>query len=1241
MTIFKVRCDDMIQNLIQDDFKYLKQRNVNEILHFTEIENLESISLHGILPRSVLDQKNISYISNDELRLDGKAHINLSISNLNTSMFYNFRKRYKERRYVIISLDLSLIEELNPSDYYFTSENAASNNSQIVRVEELFTGNRGNLPANCPTNNQSELIIKTGISAKYINFVYAENEFDQATAQKIFPNINVIKTTKKFDFKKFLIDLNTDEKLAETLSFDETISKILHEIKHHKTAQSSLGTSDIKTINDSERRKIDNLLNELYLTNWFATETQMRQTQELYTTNKITAVFDTYALPKKHFADNHYDKATDKKDIFWQIQYTPVFFDEKEYRSSNQLSALSVLEKIINRGRVTTLSLPLEAKIVSLLKSEDSFKTIRYAHQIQSTLIELIKIQKLKKGDAISIDDLNFPIARAVFNDLAALDTHISKMYNVEPFLQDIRLSKKDSDLTLSKSRQGERIVSILPCEKPVDFIRDFVRIQESVDVTIDDSTLRYLLKYIFGFSHFRPNQIDGIKRTLNHQDSIVLLPTGSGKSIVYQLLSLITPGISFIVDPIVSLAYDQVDNLYRKGIDRVTELVADTEDKAQVEVDIGRGQYFMSFVSPERFQNKKFRDRIQYYARTNIISLIAIDEAHCVSEWGHDFRTAYLSLAQTCRTICTTADGNPPPLLALTGTASASVLRDMQRDLEILEDDAVIQPKSFDRKEIEFRVISCHSNSKQNVLKDILKNQIPNHFNQSFNDFYKLNNENTASGLVFCTIAGEKIWSNGNHHPFGTRTIRNLLNNLLPEESCGIYSGKLSSEEKKVNARKFKNNDLVALAATKSYGMGIDKPNIRWAIHYGLSSSIESYYQEAGRCARDGKPSVSWIILSNDFPEENLRFLDSTQTPVNTLSKEMTSLQGSKPWQGDDVSRMVFFHTNSFAGIESEMTATNFVLESLLNNKLFIPFNDESKIELEKSIYRLRLIGYVSDYTVDHSSNTLNVKLRDFSPHLIKEHYKEYIAGYQEDDGYLNSQIKILEKSTIGLENSPKEYLLTTTKTLLEEFTYKIVEEGRRIAMRNMLTFTTEASAIEEPKESGEHLRKRIVDYLSISEKINASNLLPKATDFKELDLFFTEIKSKRAATRIIAQINRLLEAYPQHFGLYYTMVKIQMKYFKRQDLMSVLGFALHYGLSSYGMKKDLLYQQVVYPICQETLDASEWNQLLQIVSKELGTAYVDRLINTHTNETLKGVYLTNKLSFLSDKLVKELKRS
>lgn len=1218
-----------------NDFEYLKKRGVKEIVHFTDIVNLESIAENGLLPRHLLDQNGISYVFNDMNRFDGTSHINLSITNPNINMFYRFRKNNASRRYAVISIDISLIKELDPTDYYFTSTNAASNSAQKVSVEELFLGYRGNLPDNCPTDNQAEIIIKSKIDVRYINAIYVERQDDRIALSELFPNIDILCNTSKHKYRKGLVNRDVTEGLEDLFDCDQQISAVIARIDARKTANEQ---HTVDTIDLTEQFETEGMINDIYLNNWFATETQIEQVENLYIQNKATSMFDTYALPSYYFDEKNYDKSTSKKPTYWQIQYKSVPYAEKEHRSSNQLAAIAVLEKIINRGKMTKLSYALEKQILKRVDASKAMQVIRYAHQIQSTLIELVKVQRIKAGHTIGIYHLDEPIAKLVVEDLFELERKIAEMYKVPSLFEKIEFSKEGADFIISKDNFGEQFISIIPCTAPKGFIRDFTKVQEVVDVKIDEEILKYLLQYIFGFNQFRPNQIDGILRALNHQDSIVLLPTGSGKSIVYQLLALITPGIAFVVDPIVSLAYDQVDNLYRKGIDRVTELVADTEDKQQVEIDISRGQYFMSFVAPERFQNQKFRDMIEYYARTNIISVIAIDEAHCVSEWGHDFRTAYLSLAQTCRTICTTVEGMPPPLLALTGTASASVLRDMQRDLNILDEEAIIQPESFDRKEIEFRVVNCQTAAKEKTLQKIIINEIPAYFGQNFQDFYKLNGENTQCGLVFCAIAGEDRWRNGKYHPFGTRNIQSLLNTWLPEKTCGIYNGQVQSEEKKANARQYKNNELIALSATKSYGMGIDKPNVRWAVHYGISSSIESYYQEAGRCARDGKKAVSWIILSNDYPEDNARLLDSTKTSVNHLLQENNRIKGDKPWEGDDVSRVVFFHANSFSGIEKELTSTKFVLSYLLNHNYSVPFNNTNKTELEKTIYRLILIGYVADYTVNFPKKTIDVKLRTFSPEVVEMHYREYISGYQDDEGYLNTQMELLKSATAGFEHSPENYLLAAVETLLKEFTYKIVEEGRRIAMRNMLVYTTEASQIQDPKKSGEYLRNKILDYLSTSEAIRVQDLISNATNIAFLDEFFTKIPSKKVANKILTQMNRLLEAYPEHFGLYYTMFRIQVKYGTLEVAIQTMNNALYYGVQSYGMKKDVLYTNLVAVLCRKELNEDEFNRVLQIVSNELGEKYVQKLLKQFNDEILKKVYGINRLNKISQLAVKEL---
>jgi RecQ family ATP-dependent DNA helicase len=1211
----KLMIYENMQNL--SDFEYLKKRGVKELIHFTNIKNIESIIKCGILPRQMLDDNQIRYGFNDQRRLDGKQHLNLSITNPNIDMFYSFRK--SGNKYVVLSIDISLLEDLDSDNYRFTSTNAASKQSQTVSVNELFGGQRGNIPDNCTTDNQAETLVNVPVDIKYVNAIYVENQNDANYLTEMC-NIPILVDSAKHKYRKGLVGKGI-EGLADLADVDARIQKIIDE----------------QNKDSNKHEIIEGEINAVYLENWFATKKQIEDTQRLYVVNKTISIFDTYAVPAAYLDQKKYDKSTNKELKYWQIKYEPVSFQEKQQRNNNELAAIAVLEKIINRGRITRLSSTLEAQIKRNINDDDEYKTVRYVHQVQSTLVELVKMQKIKAGQSVQVEGLDFEVARLLFDDLRQLDSNIAQMYKVVPQFEDVNLVSNKGDVVITNQESNGDVVFISRSEQPLNFDREFTRVQERVDVEIDENILKYFLCYIFGFNEFRANQVNGILRALNHQDSIILLPTGSGKSIVYQLLALITPGISFVVDPITSLADDQVENLYRKGIDRVTELVGSTEDKKSVESDIGKGQYFMNFVAPERFQSPSFREMVTYYAKTNIISVIAIDEAHCVSEWGHDFRTSYLSLAQTCRTICTTA-GTPPPLVALTGTASASVLKDMQRDLNILEDEAIVYPESFDRKEIDFRIVKCTSQRKEEQLKNIIINEVPKHFNETFNDFYKLNGQATNCGIVFSAIAGAYKWKSGKYHPFGTKNIQNVLNELLPEKSCGIYHGQIEAHKKKENARKFKNNELVALSSTKAYGMGIDKPNVRWAIHYGIPSSLEAYYQEAGRCARDGSNAVSWIVLSNDYPDANLRLLDSTKVAIENVQEENDAIKGSKPWEGDDVSRIIYFHTKAFSGVETELEQSKIIISNLLQNQTQISYGKDNKGEIEKTIYRLMLIGFVSDYTVDFANNKIDVKLRDFSPVLIENNYREYIGGYQDDEGYLNNQVELLRKATSGLEESPEEYLLAAVSTLLNEFTYKIVEEGRRIAMRNMLLFATEASEIEDAKQSGEYLRAKMLDYFATNETIKVEDLISFATDLKYLDKFFKKITSKKKADKVLVQINRLLEAYPQHFGLYYVMYKTQVKYKQNEAAIKSMNYALHYGANSYGLEKETLYKYVVKSICKSQLTEIECNVICQIVESELGSEYLIKLIDDVQIEEMKNPYLINRLNSIITNNIKEI---
>ncbi|MGL5377755.1 MAG: DNA helicase RecQ [Cetobacterium sp.] len=476
------------------------------------------------------------------------------------------------------------------------------------------------------------------------------------------------------------------------------------------------------------------------------------------------------------------------------------------------------------------------------------------------------------------------------------------------------------------------------------------------------------LLKNIYGYNNFRKGQEIIIDYTLSKHDVLGIMSTGSGKSICYQIPSLLYSGLTIVISPLISLMKDQVDSLKYLGV-RASFLNSTLTKEEYLEIieSINSKNTKLLYISPERLNSQNFINFIK-----NIkISMIAIDEAHCISQWGHDFRQSYLQIPNFLKKI-----EQRPQILALTATATSKVREDIIQKLEL--NNPKIYVDSFDRDNITFK-----------VKKDI----VPEVF---ISEYIKKNSK--KSGIIYASTRKE------------VDSLYSYL--LLKKFNVGKYHAGLTEVERSDFQDKFLNDDIKIMIATSAFGMGIDKSNVRYVIHRNIPKDLESYYQEAGRAGRDGGSSEAILLFfEEDISTQSFLIEQNTATLTNLKKKKLEKLKAIIEYANLETCYREYIlkyfgdkriknycgncdNCKTFKDIKSFTLDAQKVFSCIGRTKESVGISTltniligkvDSKIE-RKEYFKLSTFGIMSSYT--------RSDLEEFIYYLISENYLEQSAG-------------------------------------------------------------------------------------------------------------------------------------------------------------------------------------------------------------------------------------------------------
>ena len=730
------------------------------------------------------------------------------------------------------------------------------------------------------------------------------------------------------------------------------------------------------------------------------------------------------------------------------------------------------------------------------------------------------------------------------------------------------------------------------------------------------NEALGFFLKYIFGYDEFRPGQDGIIRKALSREDTLGILPTGSGKSLCYQMACLLQPCINFVVCPIISLIQDQEYNSHEFGIDRVGRIDSqmDRSEKNDVLDAFGRGKFFFIWISPERFQTNDFRRQLEELSNRRNFGYAVIDEVHCLSEWGHDFRVSYLKLHGTIEKYCAQAK-----IIALTATASRNVLEDLLCELKITKANVQTSP-SLDRPELKYHIVKIKDQDREEEIDGVL-DKINLYFQETegVDSIFEPNGKESICGIIFSNVKNS-----------GYRTsasCEGVLSHLKQRNilADSYHAGR--GEERARIQEEFLDNRFTVMCATKAFGMGVNKKNIRYTIHNGLPWSIEAFYQEAGRAGRDPARNSSecYVLFSDENDSDKTRTLFEETTSVD----EITKLQ---PYLAGDLNTLFFLWSGSHEELKIERQAIVETFRWLFRNRrndghVIVNQNlvdelmkdaarqraqeraktegktiaAEVRIGTQDALYKLAILGIVKDWTVDYNSDTYDVEMEE-----VNKDSEEIVRGALEDYIRRHNPTFSFEKPSPAHRKYVDAYLnapegkkfIGLIDTLLLWTSDNIVFSRRR-AIGNMLDLC-------ESQRSEQEIREYINSYFRLDTESNdqLDAIVRDSTHISTwVRLFMTYeltddptvqkdiLKNLKELKAIAALCDRYRESFHANIGLEWStlMARLLSGSFAEQDIESQFEFVASEIVEYKDLDADELFESSLKLLSDATDEARD----------------------------------------------------